>query len=103
MNYYTTITPALGNYDVAGKQRKISRLKEATFLRTWVIRNSGGFPTTTAPKNDRDRVERLWRGRIPIEHIDDHIIIRDVGLSARGKLDRITREIASELNIPHHC
>ncbi len=38
-----------------------------------------------------------------IEHIDDHLIIRDVGLNARGKLDRITREIASELDIPHHC
>jgi hypothetical protein len=55
VNYYTT---ALDNYDVAGKQRKISRLKEATFLRTWVLRNSGGLPTTTAPKNDRDRVEQ---------------------------------------------
>jgi hypothetical protein len=93
VNYYTTVTPALDNYDVAGKQRRISRLKEATFLRTWVLRNSGGFPTTTAPKNDRDRVERLWRGRIPIEHIDGHLIIRDVGLDARGKSDRITREI----------
>jgi hypothetical protein len=83
VNYYTTVTPALGNYDVAGKQRRISRLEEATFLRTWVLKNSGGFPTTTAPKNDRDRVEQLWRGRIPIEHIDDHMIIRDIGLNAR--------------------
>ncbi len=32
-----------------------------------------------------------------------HIIIRDIGLNARGKLDCITREIASELDIPHHC
>ncbi len=103
VNYYTTVTPALGNYDVAGKQRRISRLKEATFLRTWVLKSSGGYPTTTAPKNDRDRVERLWRGRIPVEHIDDHMIIRDIGLNARGKLDRITREIVSELDIPHHC
>jgi hypothetical protein len=74
VNYYTTVTPALGNYDVAGKQGRISRIKEATFLRTWVLRNSGGFPTTTAPRNDRDRVERLWRGKTPIEDIDDHII-----------------------------
>jgi hypothetical protein len=70
VKYYTTVTPPLGNHDVAGKQRRISRLKEATFLRTWVLRNNGGFTTTTVPKNDRDRVERLWRGRIPIEHID---------------------------------
>ncbi len=75
VNYYTTVTPALVNYDVAGKQRRIARVKEAPFLRTWVLSNSEGFPVTTAPKNDRDRVERLWRERIPIEHIDDHIII----------------------------
>jgi hypothetical protein len=93
VNYYTTVTPALGNYDVAGKQRRI----------TWVLRNSGEFPISTAPKNDQDRVERLWRGRIPIKHIDDHIITRDIGLNARGKLDQITREIASQLDIPHHC
>ncbi len=105
VNYdYTTVTPALGNYDVAGKQRRISRLKEATFLRTWVLRNSGGFPANNhGPKERSRRVERLWRGRIPIEHIDDHLIIRDIGLNARGKLDCITRGIASELDIPHHC
>jgi hypothetical protein len=82
---------------------RLARLKEATFLRTWVLKNSGGFPTTTAPSNDRDRIERLWRGRIPTEHLDEHIIIRDVGLNARGKLDQITRELAAGLDIPHHC
>jgi hypothetical protein len=60
VNYYTTVTPALGNYDVAGKQRRISRLKEATFLRTWVLRNSGGFPTT-GPRLQRT-IEIEWNG-----------------------------------------
>jgi hypothetical protein len=33
VNYYTTtVTPALANYDVAGRQRRITRIKEATFL-----------------------------------------------------------------------
>jgi hypothetical protein len=103
VNYYTTITPSLENYTTASRQSRLARLKDTTFLRTWVLRSSGGLPTTVAPSSDRDRVERLWRGRIPTEHLDDHILVRDIGLNARGKLDRITREIAAGLNIPHNC
>ena len=103
VNYYTTITPSLEDYDTASRQSRLSRLKDATFLRTWVLRSSGGLPTTVAPAGDRNRIERLWRGRIPTEHVNDHILIRDIGLNARGKLDRITREIAAGLNIPHNC
>jgi hypothetical protein len=103
INYYTTITPSLENHNTASRQLKLARLKDATFLRTWVLRSSGGLPTTVAPSSDRDRVERLWRGRIPTEHLDDHILVRDIGLNARGKLDRVTREIAAGLNIPHNC
>ena len=103
VNYFTTVTPSIIDYDTAGLRQRQARLKEATFLRTWVLRNSGGFPTTTPPRNNRDRAERLWRGRIPTEHLDEHILIRGVGLNARGKLDSVTRETASQLNIPHHC
>jgi hypothetical protein len=80
VNYYTTVTPALDNYGTAGRASRLSRLKEATFLRTWVLRNSGGLPTTTAPRSDRDRTERLWRGRIPTEHLDDHIVIERIAI-----------------------
>ena len=41
-------------------------------------------------------------GEEATEHLDEHILIRGVGLNARGKLDRVTREIASQLDIPHH-
>ena len=103
VNYYTTITPSIVNYGTAELRQRQASLKEVTFLRTWVLRNSGGFPTTIPPRSNRDRAERLWRGRIPTEHLDEHILIRGVGLNARGKLDRVTREIASQLDIPHHC
>ncbi len=103
VNYYTTITPSLEDYAAASRQSRIARLKDATYLRTWVLRSSGGLPTTIPPSSGRDRVERLWRGRIPTEHLNDHILVRDIGLNAKGKLDRVTREIAAGLNIPHNC
>ena len=65
VNYYTTITPSLEDYTTASRQSRLARLKDATFLRTWVLRNSGGLPTTVAPLSDCVRAERLWRGRIP--------------------------------------
>jgi hypothetical protein len=37
-----------------------------------------------------------------LEDIDKYILIRDVGLSASGKLDRITINLATKLKIPHH-
>ena len=61
------------------------------------------FTNHHTPSSDRDRVERLWRGRIPTEHLNDHILVRDIGLNARGKLDHVTREIAAGLNLPHNC
>ncbi len=103
VNYYATIPPSLEDYAAASRQSRLSRLKDATFLRTWALRSSGGLPTTVASTSDRDRVERLWRGRIPTEHVNDHIMVRDIGLNARGKLDRITQEIAAGLNIPNNC
>ncbi len=103
INYYTTITPSLEDHANASRQARLARLKEATFLRTWVLRSSGGLPTTIASTSDRDRVEHLWRERIPTEHVDDHIMVRDSGVNARGKLDRTSREIAAGLDILHNC
>jgi hypothetical protein len=37
-----------------------------------------------------------------LEDIDKYILIRDVGLDASGKLDKITINLAVNLKIPHH-
>ncbi len=37
-----------------------------------------------------------------MEDIDKYILIRDVGLAASGKLDKITINLAVNLKIPHH-
>jgi hypothetical protein len=34
--------------------------------------------------------------------VTNHILVRDVGLDATGKLDNITIKLASNLKIPHH-
>ncbi len=37
-----------------------------------------------------------------MEDIDKYILIRDVGLDASGKLDKITANLTVNLKIPHH-
>ncbi len=37
-----------------------------------------------------------------MEDVDRHILIRAIGMSALGKLNKTTIRLASLLNIPHH-
>jgi hypothetical protein len=46
-------------------------------------------------------MKHLW-GRIPLEEVGKHILIRGVRLSALGKLDIETIKMAAKLEIPHH-
>ncbi len=47
-------------------------------------------------------MNHLWWGKIPLEIIAEHILIRDVGLDASGKLNKITLYLAAKREIPHH-
>jgi hypothetical protein len=102
VNYYTTITPAIGSYNEANLSQKRKRLKEATFLRTWCLDKGSGLPTTTSPITNHGKINHLWWGRIPLEDITRHVLLRGIGLSALGKLDKETIRQAAQLDIPHH-
>ena len=102
VNYYTTITPALTEYEGAAVKERSKSIKAATFLRTWCLDKGTGLPTTTPPLTSHGRLNHLWWGRIPMEDVDKHILIRSVGLSALGRFDSTTIKLAAELDIPHH-
>jgi hypothetical protein len=38
-----------------------------------------------------------------MEAVSNHILIRDVGLDATGRLDQITLNFAAKLKLPHHA
>jgi hypothetical protein len=85
VNYYTTQTPSLENYGKRSTKDKKERLGEALFLRTWCLSGGKGLPSTTPPATKYARMNHLWWGKIPLEVISEHILIRDVGLNASGK------------------
>ena len=102
VNYYTTITPAIAAYKNASLNERSKNIKAANFLRTWCLDRGTGLPTTTPPKTNHGKLNHLWWGRIPMEDVDKHILVRGAGLSALGKLDTKTVKIAAQLDIPHH-
>jgi hypothetical protein len=102
VNYYTTATPSLVNYQESTISERSRNIKEATFLRTWCLDRGKGLPTTTPPTTAHGKLNHLWWGRIPMEDVDKHILIRSIGLSALGKLDKTTIRLASQLETPHH-
>jgi hypothetical protein len=102
INYYTSTTPPLEKYMESSNAARRKRLKEATFLRTWCLEKGKGLPTTTPPTSAHGKINHLWWGRIPIEDLYKHVLIRGIGLSALGKLDGETIKLAAQLEIPHH-
>ena len=102
VNYYTTQTPSLDSYTRSSVKDRKARLSEALFLRTWCLSGGKGLPSTTPPTSKCAKMNHLWWGKIPIEVIENYILIRDVGLDASGKLDKITLNLAAKLQIPHH-
>ncbi len=88
VNYYTTATAALPDFPNQTIMEKQKRLKAANFLRTWCLDRSRGLPTTTPPTSKHGKIKHLWWGRIPLEDVEKHILVRNIGLSALGKKAR---------------
>jgi hypothetical protein len=61
-----------------------------------------GSTTTTPPTSPHVKLNHLWWGRIPLEGINKHVLLRGVGLSTLGKLDKETIKLAVQLDIPHY-
>lgn len=101
VNYYTTITPPLEDYNAASPSSRLKRLNETTFQRTWCLELGRGKATTIPPKENR-REKDLYRGDLPSNEWDNLFLIRNVALQADGRLDDKSAKLAAELHIPHH-
>ena len=64
INYYTTITPPLEDYNAASLSSRLKRLNETTFQRTWCLELGRSKATTIPPKESR-REKGLYRGDLP--------------------------------------
>jgi hypothetical protein len=102
VNYYTTITPPLEDYENKSLALRTRRLNDTTFLRTWCL-TTGTRTATTQPPTGIRLTRDVYSGKIPLRETDRHALVRNVQLTALGILDPATTKIAASLSLPHHA
>ncbi len=98
VSYYTTTTPSLSKYNKATYEEKLRRMQEVLFLKTWDVPT--GESTTMYPALSHRR-DKLWTGLVPLQFLNDVLLVRNVGLTALGSLFPETAALAASLKIAH--
>ncbi len=98
VSYYTTTTPSLPKYSMAIYEEKLRRMQEVIFLKTWAVPT--GESTTVDPALSQRR-DKLWAGLVPLQFLNDVLLVRNVGLAALGSLSPETAVLAANLKIAH--
>ena len=98
VSYYTTTTPSLLKYNKSTYEEKLRRMKEVIFLKTWA--GPTGESTTMDPALSHKR-DKLWTGLVPLQFLNDVLLVRNVGLTALGSLSPETAVLAANLKIAH--
>ena len=102
VSYYTTKQAPLDDFSSASRSFRTSNLKEARFRKTWVLNFGKGVATQSPPKNTARIIKDLWTGKVSRLFWDEQLLVRNVHISSKGKLDDVTISILSKLRIPHH-
>ncbi len=101
VHYCITNTSPLDGYSNTTPTERENNISQASFLKTWCLNGGRGPVTTTSPEGIRETRD-IWSGGIKIGDLQEHLLIRNVELSASGNLSQITAETASKLKYPHH-
>jgi hypothetical protein len=99
VSYYTTTTLALANHAKVPYSKRLRRVQEAIFLKTWA--STTGEAITSDPLISR-RKSPLWTGLVSLKFLDEVLLVRNVGLTALGSLTPATNVLVANLKIAHH-
>ncbi len=99
VSYYTNTTPALVNYAKVPYSKRLLRIHEAIFLKTWA--SPTGEAITSDPLASR-RKSQNWTGLVPLKFLGEVLLVRNVGLTALGSLTPATGALVANLKIAHH-
>jgi hypothetical protein len=102
VNGFITVGAPLAGYRQASKKMRVDALKGTAFLRTWCKDKGKGIATTIPPKHLKGLENYLWKWRLPIDEMDQLLLVRNVGLDANGCLCKASRNLAAALRFPHH-
>jgi hypothetical protein len=102
VNGFITREATLDGYRQASKKLRLEALKGVAFLRTWCKDKGKGVATTVPPKHLKGLEKYLWKWRLPVNELDQLLLVRNVGLDANGCLCKASRILAASLRFPHH-
>ena len=100
LHWMTTITPPPEGYQNAEPIQIMKAIEGATFLKTWCLDRGKGRATTNCPR-PANTSKYLYTGTVPTAELQDHLLVRNVRLTALGQLDDKSTQLASQLTIPH--
>lgn len=103
VNYFSTPTQQIESYSSATETERKARLSQAHFRRTWILRDgkNAGHGTEKPPYPNNPAL-RIWEGPITTQELNEAVLIRDVQLTAGGRLNPESLVLAAKLNIPHN-
>jgi hypothetical protein len=78
-------------------------LKQAHFRRTWYMHGgvNHGKALMTPPYPNNPAL-RLWEGPLDIKDLSRMMLVRNIGLTSAGCLDKASLALAAKLSIPHN-
>ncbi len=101
VNGFITREATLVGYRQASKKLRLEALKGVAFLRTRCKDKCKGVATTIPPKHLKGLEKYLWKWRLPIDEVDQLLLVRNVGLDVNGCLCKDSRMLAAALKFPH--
>ncbi len=102
VNGFITREATLVGYRQASKKLRLEALKEVVFLRTWCKDKGKGIATTVPPTHLKGLEKYLWKWRLPVNELNQLLLVRNVGLDANGCLCKASRILAASLKFLHH-
>ena len=95
----TTKVAPLMDYKNKSLDKRLARLKDSVFAKTWILYT--GMPTSDETFGSAKNAD-LWTGKLPIGEWDELALVRNVGLNSVGVLNSTSIKLAASLEIPHH-
>jgi len=103
VNYFSTPTQNIENFKDSTELERKTRLSQAHFRKTWFHREGkhAGKGKLTPPY-PHDPSLRIWEGPLGVKELHEAVLIRDVKITAGGRLCPETLALAVKLKLPHN-
>ena len=103
VSFFHTPSPPLENYSSQTLEKNTERLAQAHFRRTWYMHGgvNHGKALMTPPYPNNPAL-RLWEGALDIKSLNELMLVRNVGVTSAGLLEKPSLALAASLSIPHN-